>query len=172
METKKKSDNVFVDMLYQRHYKKGLSKFLYDIKIRRFFKKMKKSSPDFNMLWNIADFITVAELGFEYDNNSIQYRYTDEKLFSSKDFKRGENGFKIYSDAFTVTIKLYSNKNNKVSLEVARRYGSNASSFMSFTNNDWDGETYSIMNEIILEQVIRLINERVYKLFVNCSEKW
>jgi len=164
MET---TTNVFVNMILNkvafswRHLFKYLS---HKKELKKFRKKIDEGSPSFGLLWKMADFIKYAEEIFFYDN-SLKGN-NDIMLYSSRSFAPGENGFKIVDPRCTITIKLLS-ESQKCILEVSRNSGAKLKNTMEFISDNWSGEP-TAYDEMLLEQVIKMINSCILKLFDFC----
>lgn len=165
MET---TTNVFVNMILNkvtfswRHPFKYLS---HKMELKKFKKKIDRGSPSFGLLWKMADFIKYAEEIFFYDNSNTK-NDNGIGLYSSRSFNAGENGFKIINSKCTITIKLLS-ESQKCILEVARNSGAKLKNTMEFISDNWSGEP-TAYDEMLLEQVIKMINSCILKLFDFC----
>lgn len=158
--------NVFIDKIYSKVTKGGLFKrLLHKADIKRFIKQIDKGSPGFGMLWQMADFIRIAELVFCYDNSTSN---TEIGLYSSKNYNDGTNGFKIRDINCSITIKLFA-KSKQVALELERTNGENMRTSINFIDEQWEHNP-SIYDEMLLEQIIKVINKRIIMLFDYCYE--
>lgn len=163
---KRKISNNFIDMIYNKVTPKFYNIFTYiihKVKVKKFKNHVLRGSPSFGLLWKMSDFIKSAEEIFFY-NNSIEG--SDIGLYSSREYSSGQNGFKIMTHECTIVLKLYSNT-KKVVLEVDRHIGTRIKNTLSFTEDRWI-ENPSIMDEMLLEQVIKLINGKIIDLFDYC----
>lgn len=167
MNTKSNLSNIFMGMIYEKvdrafpHIFKYLS---HKKKLKKFRRDIHEGSPGFGLLWKMADFIKLAEMVFFY-NNSIKTS-SEFGLYSSRNYCPGENGFKITTNECTIAIKLNS-EYQKVMVEVVRSFGDKTTSSLVFINEQWDSNP-SIYDEMLLEQVIKIINDRILKLFDYC----
>lgn len=165
----KETTNVFMNMIYEKVPEptgfKGWWKYRkYQKKLRRFVKDISNGSPSFGMLWKMADFIKFAEEVFFFDNSTESSEY----LYSSRKYERGQNGFKITTDESVIVIKLYSNA-QRVALEIDRLNGNKLRSALSFSHEQWEMEP-TPYEEMLLEQVIKIINSKMLSLFWRCYE--
>lgn len=159
---KTKKLNMFIDIIYEKmECRSILSKFFNYIKMKRFKSKLLISSPSFHVIWQISDFIKYAERLFFYDNN------VKNALYSSTNYADGENGFKIKDKNVIITVKVYK-ISAKVTLQI--EYINSSTSIkktpvvMEFVNNVWV-EDHTKYDEILLENVIRIIYKHVFVLF-------
>ena len=161
---KKSSTNIFIDMIYGKKKKSVfgfLSYLFYKRKVNKFRNKILAISPSFEVLWEMSNFIKLAEEIFFYDNN------IEGALYSSRSYRDGENGFKINEmDICTIVVKLYEDK-KRVSLEIKHNNGLELLNRYSFKNSEWTTDP-SIYDEMILEQVIKIINKHIIDLFDKC----
>lgn len=161
--------NIFMNMIYEKvkpSIKNIFKYFSHRRKVKKFKKDIDQGSPSFGLLWKMSDFIKSAEEVFFYDNNKDN---TDICLFSSSGYIHGENGFKINDPDCFVVIKLYSDT-QRVVIEIERAKGQRIKHTMSFTNETWEGEP-TAYDEMLLEQIIKMINKYILKLFDWCYER-
>ena len=157
-----KDNNIFINLLYEKINNTGFfKKIIHKRKVNKFICKFIKSSPDFSMLWYISDLIKIAEDVYFYNNTP------DSALYSSVHYKSGENGFRLNTNKYTLTVKLYADYSKKVVLEINRKGSHCTNSEFVFFNNKWNKE-HSIVDEIMLESIIESINHEVIKLFRFC----
>lgn len=160
-----KDNNIFIKLLHEKLNNTGFfKKRIHKRKVNKFIHKFIKSSPDFTMLWSISDLIKIAEDAYFYNNTP------DSVLYSSVHYKSGENGFRLNTNKYTLTVKLYSNYSKKVVLEISRKGSHCTSSEFVFFNNKWNKE-HSIVDEIMLETVIESIINETINLFRFCYNK-
>lgn len=166
-----KKINMFMEHIYGKQQFKLSNLFQY-LKHRKAIKKFKKDigegSPSFNVLWQMADFIKLAESVFFYKNTQKDSEFG---LYSSRNYTAGSNGFRV-TDAennLRVTIKLFS-ETKQLLLEVEYIGGDHPKEYLSFKDNDWDCPP-SIYDEMLLEQVIKSINHNILRLFDSCYNK-
>lgn len=159
---KTKKLNMFIDIIYDKMESKSIfSKWFNYLKMKRFKKTLSMCSPSFHIIWQIADFIKYAERLFFYENN------IKNSLYSSNSYTDEENGFKIKDKNVIITVKV--NKiSGKVTLQIEYLNSSSSSkkvsTTMEFVNNVWV-ENHSKYDEILLENVIKIIYRHVFKLF-------
>ena len=159
---KKSSTNMFINMIYGKKKKSVfgfLGYLLYKRKVNKFRNKILEISPSFEVLWEMSNFIKLAEEIFFYDNN------VDGSLYSSRSYRDGENGFKI-NDICTVIVKLYEDK-KRVNLEIKHNNGVELLSRYSFKDSEWTTDP-TIYDEMVLEQIIKIINKHIIDLFDMC----
>lgn len=167
-KTSRSKTNIFMDIIYKYTMSGNVfKKVFYKCKINSFKRKIRKCSPDFWLLWNMADFIKYAEEVFMY-NNSLDNNCPG--LFSSRGYIDGQNGFKISGIDYTMVIKLFSDT-KKVAINIDRLNGGNIKTSLLFKNEEWDKDP-TIYEEILLEGIIRDMNERFINLFDYCLNKY
>ena len=159
---KAKKLNMFIDIIYEKMEARTIfSKWIVYFKMKRFKRVLSTCSPSFHVIWQIADFIKYAERLFFYDNS------TKNLLYSSSNYADGENGFKIKDKDVAIIVKV-NKMSGKVTLYIEYLNSSNSSkkisTTMEFVNNVWV-EDHSKYDEILLENVIRIIYKHVFKLF-------
>jgi len=81
----------------------------------------------------------------------------------------GTNGFKLRDDATgcIITIKLISDT-QKVIVDIERQRGNRLKNSMVFVDNAWQDSDYTAYDEMLLEQVIKIINSKIMALFDYC----
>ena len=163
--------NIFMKYIYDKEQFKLLNIFKYwkhRVDLKRFKRNIFEGSPTFNILWQMADFIKLAESIFFYKNTQKENTFG---LYSSRNYTSGTNGFRV-TDSYRglkVTIKLFS-ESRKVLLEIDYLNSENQKQSLSFTDNDWD-IIPTAYDEMLLDQVIRSINFSILKLFDDCYDK-
>lgn len=135
--------------------------------IKRFRKNILNSSPSFHVLWQMADFIKIAEFAFFYDNSMNN---SSSGLYSSKSFPEGQNGFRVFNHEFRATIKLIMDT-KQVALEIERLKGDKSKVLFIFQNDNWT-DYHTDYDELLLDQVIRTINCKIITLFDECYNKY
>lgn len=160
--------NTFISIIYNKvnfSLKTFFKYFKHKKEYKKFIKQIKNGSPSFGVLWKMADFIKLAELIFCYDNS---LKNTEFGLYSSKGYAPEENGFKIRTSECCIIIKLYSSL-NKVVVSYERLIGDNLKSSFTFINDEWV-EDPTVYDEMMLEQIIKIINKKILMLFIHCYE--
>ena len=159
------SVNIFINLINKKTLCRGIfKKIFHKIQTARFRKTIYKGSPSFIVLWNFADFIKYAEEIFFIENVN-----SDENgVYSSREFKSGENGFKITTNDAIIIVKLF-NKTCSVAIDVGYRKNGRHNQF-SFVNEKWV-EQPSVYDEMLLEEIIKIINWEMLKLFNECYDK-
>ena len=156
--------NIFIDKIYEKKNKGLISKILHKIKLRKFKNDIRDGSPSFFMLWQMADFVKLAEIIFFYDNtHSLN---SNIGIYSSKEYLTGTNGFKIKTDSCLVVVKLIF-EGRRVILDIERSKGHKIKTSLEFSNEQWCND-HTLYDEMLLEQTIKIINERVSSLFDHC----
>ncbi len=158
-------ENMFMDIIYNKmmainKYQKLRSWLEY----KKFLKDLEKTSPDFDMLWQFADFIKLLEITSWYDNSKHNI------AFSSKDYANGENGFMINKETpkMQIIFKLYT-KNENIVMSIKRDYGHKRNSEISFANRELILETPE--DEILMLNVIKTITNTMGILLKEYYEK-
>lgn len=158
--------NIFIDLLYDLSVAKSVfKKSICKSKIKRFFNKLEKSSPDFTMLWNIASFVKRAEEIYYYDNN-IDKQSDTLALYSSRNYSATDNGFKITTKNNILIVKLFSNT-TRVVIDDEHLSGSKIKSHFVFEYEQWKSN-HNKYDEMILEEIIKLIVSHTKELFNYC----
>ena len=163
-----KSINMFMNMIYEKVKLSPMTIFKYikhKRKLKKFIKDIDQGSPSFGLLWKMADFIKYAEEVFFYDNST---KNTEFRLFSSRGYIPGENGFKINHPSCFIVVKLYSDT-ERVVVEMERTMGDRLKSRFAFSNEQWEGEP-TLHDEMLLEQIIKIINGSILDLFKYCYD--
>lgn len=137
--------------------------FSYKRKVNKFRSNILNGSPSFDLLWNMADFIKFAEGIFFYDNS---LKNTEFGLYSSRNYTNGQNGFRVSTPECRLVIKLFSD-HQRVCVEIERIKGEGRKSTLSFTDGDWD-DSHNQYDEMLLEQIIKVINSSIIALFDHC----
>lgn len=159
------SINIFINLINKKTLCKGLfKKIFHKLEVRRFRKTIYEGSPSFVVLWNFADFIKYAEEIFFIENDN------SEKIgvYSSRNYKSGQNGFKVTTHNVVVTVKLF-NSSCSVAIDIGYRNSERHHQF-SFKNEEWVNEP-SVYDEMLLEEVIKIINWQMLNLFDECYDK-
>ena len=159
------SVNIFIDLINKKTIYRGfLKKILHKLEVRRFKKTINNGSPSFILLWNFADFIKYAEQIFFIENSN-----TDTVgIYSSRNYKAGQNGFKITTDDIIITVKLY-NSNCSVAIDIKYK-NTDLNGEFNFKNEKWVNEP-SVYDEMLLEEIIKIINQNMIDLFTACYDK-
>lgn len=159
------SVNIFINLINKKTLCKGIfKKIFHKIEVKRFRKTIYKGSPSFIVLWNFADFIKYAEEIFFIDNDNSDRN----GIYSSRNYKSGQNGFKVTTNDVVITVKLF-NSSCTVAIDVGYRKNDRHHQF-SFKNEEWVNEP-SVYDEMLLEEIIKIINREMIILFDNCYDK-
>lgn len=161
-----KTANIFMNMIIEKNAKGIFNKLIHKRKLHKFRKGIIEGSPSFGLLWKMADFIRMAEIVFFYDNtHSLDSEFA---LYSSKEYMPGTNGFKLKDNksGCIIIIKLISDT-QKVVVDIERQRGNRIKNTMVFINNEWE-DMYTGCDEMLLEQVIKIINSKIIALFDYC----
>ena len=77
----------------------------------------------------------------------------------------GTNGFKLKDDntGVILVVKLISDT-QKVIVDIERQRGNKLKNTMTFVNNNWQDSNYTAYDEMMLEQVIKIINSKIITL--------
>lgn len=161
--------NMFTAMIYDGlhfSWKHCFKYWKHCREIKKFTKDIMNGSPTFDMLWQMAEFIKIAETVFFYKNDQ-----KSSALYSARSYTSGQNGFRVTDESMRIraTVKLIS-EYQKVMLEIENMDSNAGKTTISFTNNDWE-TTPSYYDEMLIEQVIHCINKNIMKLFIDCYEK-
>jgi hypothetical protein len=138
-----------------------LKAILQELNYKKFMKQLKQIAPDFDLLWDFANFIKLLEVVFFYDNNSTTGRY-----YSSTSYKDNENGFiiNLHEQHLTLKFKLDRNDHDKITLEVDRRFGHKIKTTFIIINRETNFDSihdinliYNI-NEILCREMPALLD--------------
>lgn len=161
--------NIFMEMIYNKVNYTVFSLFKsirYERKVKKFRKTILNCSPSLDLLWDMAEFIKLAEVTFFYDNS---LKNSEFGLYSSRNFTPAQNGFKVYIPSqCRITVKLFSDE-QRVCVEIERLKGEGGKTILSFINGDWE-ENHTVYDEMLLEQVIKFITAKIIYLFDYCYE--
>lgn len=164
------TSNIFMNVIYEKvnfSFKNFFKYFKQKRKYKKLIKDIQNGSPCFGVLWKMCDFIKLAEIIFFYDNSpEVNATYG---LYSSNNYSPGENGMKIHDTEIDMTIKLKSD-NSTVIIELERNLGNHHKTKMEFANDNWKGIP-DIYDEMILENIIRMINKRFLMLFIDLYDR-
>lgn len=164
MKRNNKNINLFMKYINDKvPYRYFFKRIIHNISVFKFKMNILNGSPSFAILWQMADFIKLTDKVFFYHN------HVDSNLFSSSNFANGQNGFIARGDGVKIIIKLYRDT-KKVSLDVVRLLGSTTKTTMTFTQDEWDNNP-TIYDEMLLEQVIKIVNRNIIDLFDKCYQK-
>ena len=135
----------------------------YKKKYKKFCNSITNGSPSLGVLWYFAEFIKYSEIIFFYDNSK------DNWLYSSNSYDPGENGFRITTDEFIITVKLYSDSQT-VGIDVENKKGGHVKTSYKFENGQWTSppDEYDLLHvntiiEIINRSMIRLLDFSIYR---------
>ena len=164
-----KSPNTFMNIISEKNSKGIFKRLAHRIKLHKFRKTILEGSPSFGLLWKMADFIKIAEIVFFYNNtHTLDSEFT---IYSSKEYMAGTNGFKLRDDnaGVILLVKLISDT-QKVIVDIERQRGNKFKNTMTFVENKWQDNNYTAYDEMLLEQVIKIINTKIIALFDHCYE--
>ena len=164
-----KSPNTFMNVISEKNSKGIFKKLAHKIKLRKFRKTILEGSPSFGLLWKMADFIKIAEIVFFYNNtHALDSEFA---IYSSNEYMAGTNGFKLKDDSTGVIliVKLISDT-QKVIVDIERHRGNKLKNTMTFVENQWQNVNYTAYDEMLLEQIIKIINSKIIALFDHCYE--
>ena len=126
--------------------------------LKKFVRTIKKGSPSFGVLWNFADFIKYAERIYFTHNSKDQ-------LYSSNEYKPGENGFRINCADITITCKLYS-EDQTVGIDLEYK-NSKLKARYTFCESAWQEEPDEY-DELLIDRIIDIINSHMLQLLERC----
>lgn len=160
----KNNINIFMDYINRQRLCKGFfNKIKCDRDAKKFIKQIYEGSPSFSLLWDFADFIKLSEKVFFRKNTP------DCKLYSSSEYKEGQNGFKIIDSkvgntTIEIVVKLYT-KSQKIAVAITYKDSEpNSTRIMEFENGDWK-RSHTVYDEMLLENIISIINTKIIELF-------
>lgn len=164
-----KSPNTFMNIISEKNSKGIFKRLAHKIKLYKFRKSILEGSPSFGLLWKMADFIKISEMVFFYNNtHALDSEFA---IYSSKEYMAGTNGFKLKDDknGVILIVKLISDS-QKVIVDIERQRGNKLKNTMTFVNSNWQDANYTAYDEMMLEQVIKIINNKVIALFDHCYD--
>lgn len=166
MKTKKTNcENIFIDLISKKTLTKGFFKGIrHSHDVKKFKRTIEKGSPSFFLLWNFADFIKYAEKIFFIENSDPEAT----GCYSSRNFKAGQNGFRINIYNLSIVVKLF-NSTCSIAMDIFYK-DTNTTEQFKFKNEEWDQE-HNLYDEMLLEQVIKIINREMIYLFEECYDK-
>lgn len=131
--------------------------------LKKFKKTLNEGSPSFGVLWSFADFVKYAEIIFFFNNIKKNY------LYSSDGYEPGHNGFRISSEDYIVTVKLYT-ESQVVAIEIEYPKTTHRPISYKFKNGDWvdEPDNYDIL---LIDRVINIINKTMIDLVDYCVSK-
>lgn len=159
-----KSDDIkTVNFFMEPIYAKKKFSILSWLKMKFFIHKLNKISPDFNMLWEIADFCKILEVVYMYDNSN------NSKLYSSTKQTNGMNSFIIKNESCSILYTLDASA-KEICIEIKRNIGNKSNSIIRFIDGEAEIKTednkHLFINLInwLMDDVVELI-ERYYKIY-------
>lgn len=159
----KNNINIFIDYINRKRLCKGFfARLKCDRDAKKFIKIIYEGSPSFSLLWDFADFIKLSEKIFFRKNTP------DCKLYSSSDYKEGQNGFKLIDSnvyrTIEIVVKLYT-KSQKIAVAITYKSSEpECTRIMEFENGDWK-KSHTVYDEMLLENIISIINTRIVNTF-------
>lgn len=156
METK---NNLFIDWIYKKPYK-FFPKIAHRIKFLKFIYNIKNLAPDFDMLWNIAEFCKLLQMVYFYkpDNSKDHIVYKVPQV-------RGQNSFIIVKNDYEIKFILREiNKNITIEIRDRDNYKAVLSK-ISFNSgecsisNDTDVAIFENLNYLIMDNTIKLLKK-------------
>jgi len=138
--------------------------FLQKFTIESYIKDLKQTSPNYDMLWEMCEFIQYASAIWFYANNKSSEIYT--LPFTNKNHKTPYQGFVVQdlNGLYTITVKLLNN--NKVDLATENKRDCISYTY-HFKDNDWDMD-YDIADEMAVEYAQSIIMKAFAKVFMFC----
>ena len=160
--------NMFMDVVDKSipfSFKNMRKYFNYKKKLKAFKRKISNGSPSFAVLWEFADFIKYSEIIFGFDKTG---------LYSSTEYKPGQNGFKISDSKRIIIVKLFSDTQT-VAIDIDNVSTKKKNNY-TFENNEWIKEPdeydlfyiniiIQIINDNMLALLNRSINEKLIILY-------
>lgn len=159
----KNNINIFIDYINRKRLCKGFfDRLRCDRDAKKFIKTIDKGSPSFSLLWDFADFIKLSEKIFFRKNTP------DCKLYSSNEYKEGQNGFKLVESnidrTIEIVVKLYT-RSQKIAVAITYKSSKpECTRIMEFENGDWKN-SHTIYDEMLLENIIVIINSKIIHTF-------
>ena len=143
---KKEDVNIFIKPIFDKKYKHYLPSY---IELKRLLRMIKKTSPDFNMMMEIYNFIKLLEDVYMYGNDP------SHNLFSAT-VPKGYNAAMIYAENnFEIKFVLGKsiNNDNEINIQTRRTTRSSGEKTKSLKFNEGD----DIINNIEDEQFFLFI---------------
>lgn len=156
--------NRFLDKVEEKYIGRNpILRLISRIKFNKFCRDIMKSSPSLGVLWYFADFIKLAERVYFFNN------VKDGKLFSSRSYVAGENGFIVNAieEGVRILVKLDSDTQS-VLLEIKRP--NNLTTEHRFINNQW-GDDRQDYDEVLIDNIIAIMNSYMVGLLKWCWDR-
>jgi hypothetical protein len=155
------SGNIFMDWIY------GVSRtrnhFIHRIQYWLFKLELRKVAPDFDMLWQIADFINMLNLTYLYPNTKNDRLYTTS-------WTGTQNGFSLIFNGYTIAFTLYKENGGKfIKIEIRTPNGNKPRSSIYFEDSKAEVQTihdeqlFINITDWLIEAVIELMDKYYYK---------
>ena len=143
---------------------KNIFKYLkYKRKLNKFIRDIDNGSPSLGVLWGFSEFIRYSEIIMFYDNS------TNSDLFASIEYNPGQSGFKIKSDEYIITVKLWTD-DCKVGIDIDHKKGNKLKTNFTFINQQWTEEPDEY-DKLFLEVIISIINKNMIKFLNSMIDK-
>jgi hypothetical protein len=154
--------NTYINFLYQKRSLWTRAGRKNRRSMKKFMRLSKQTSPSFDNLWEIAEFIKLLEYTFFYKNEPMEMG-----LYSSPNgYKDGTNGFTVTTPEVSIKLKLYL-ENEGIMIDVAKnaklqKISNNVHTIM-IEAGDWYND-HTEYDEVLLNNVIAVIWEEVFNL--------
>ena len=144
-------------------WKNFFKHFKFKSELKKFKKTLDEGSPSFGVLWSFADFVKYAEIIFFFNNTKKNY------LYSSDGYEPGHNGFRISSEEYVITVKLYTDSQT-VAMEIEYPKTTHRPISYKFKGGNWvdEPDNYDIL---LIDRVINIINKTMIGLVDFCVDK-
>lgn len=159
--------NVFmswVEHKVPRTWRTWFKAWRYERKYEKFKREFLQSSPDFIRMWQICEFVKLAEKIYFYNNSR------DSIILSSSGYTPGNNGFVIEREDVAITVKLTMDT-TKIIMEIKRKAGtmSKATTY-TFIEGQWTDD-HDASDDLLVDYVISIIVERTVELLDWCYNR-
>lgn len=153
--------NMFAEWLYS--YRKF--NIIRHIKFELFIRKLNKVAPDFDMLWQIANFVKILEVVFMYPNNK------KSTLNSIDKYEHGVNGFSFTHLNTQFKFKLFE-EDKHIHIDIVSTVDGKLKSAIKFKNgdasvitNEHDEQLFININDWLMNTVIIVLRHYYYRKF-------
>lgn len=183
--------NKFINLLYRKPLRSYFDKnligfFKYKFKERKYYKEnikplyneLKTQSPDFNTMYEYADFIRLLERVFFY-KNSYDKEYDGDKLLCESNVGVSPKimildlvkddviiAFKIYKESQTILSTSY---DEVIEIRVNYNFGKKSTMNYKIVNREVDYD--SIHSENLMITILERLQEAMAKLFLDYYNK-
>lgn len=159
--------NVFmswVENKVPKTWKTWFKAWKYNRRYEKFKREFIRSSPDFIRMWQICEFVKLAEKIYFYNNSR------DNIILSSNGYAPGSNGFVIETDDVSITVKLTMDI-HKIVMEIKRKKGNlTKPTVYTFIEGDWTDD-HDTSDELLVDFVTSIIVDHTVMVLDWCYNR-